>query len=1355
MTEDHQHPGEYIRAEVIPPGMSVKKAAEMLGIGRPALSNLLNGKAALSPEMALRLEKAFGVERDLLLEKQRTFDDRQNRDREKEVAVKTYAPSFLDITATQIDAWADKNEARPQLAALLRKLVKTTGVNLSKADFPAYDNSERHGWDGQVETDTATPWIPSGTSGWEFGCNQNPKQKADDDYDARVKSVRAAERKRITFVFATPRNWPGKDTWAKEKASERRWKDVKAFDASDIEQWLEASVPAQCWLAERLGIVPDDMLSLEECWDRWSKATKPELGKELFAGSVAAHRDSLSRWLENPPERPFVVTSESEEETLAYLACALDPDGSGTSDNAVVLRSVLGFRRATKSSSSFIAILVSPDVEAASAGLHQRQHTIIVRARNAVQSQPDAALDLVDDETFRKGLAQMRVPEDDVPALSRASCQSLTILRRRLAVVPAIQFPPWAEDTALTRKLIPMGLVGAWDSGSKEDREILSRLVDDKYDAIEKYVAELRNCEHPPVWVSGRHRGVASKLDVLHATRRFMTPVDLENFFLTARIVLSERDPALDLPEKKRYLADLYGKSRDHSPALRDGMCETLVLLSVHGPNLYRDLGFDVEGYVQRTVRELLTPAAAETWASQKGDLPLYAEAAPDLFLDVVEADLRSEEPKILSLLKPASSEFFGGGCPRSGLLWALELLAWKPERMPRVAAVLARMSTIRIDDNWINKPESSLKAIFRWWMPQTAADVAQRCAVLENLARRHPAVGWRLCLDQIEASGTGGFSHRPRWRKDADGVGQPAGSEENFVFARKALDLAIDWPSHNEHTLGDLVGEIHGLDESIQERIWDRIRAWIATGPTDEAKATLRETIRTRAFTRRVRAKRGSTPDAARALYDELRPADPVVRHRWLFAQNWVQESPQEIDLENFDHQKYEQKIQKLRDAAVAEIWGAGSYAGMIKLCESGEGSHVVGWSLAGLAPPDLDPVRLAVELIAEENSAHAAQFNGCLGGFLLRLDDARRGDLLDALISRLNAEQRNHEDRIVRVLKCAPFKPSTWKIVDGLPEQQRSRYWAEVSPNWMIGDQDEARDLVERLLNARRPQAAFAAVRLQIEKLDSPSIVRLLKDVATTTSKTDAKMRFNSFDFARAFQVIDSRADVPADDLAHLEFLYLSALRHEKRGIPNLQRRIAENPALFVQAVGLVYKRKGDGEDPPEWNIADDKARANIADQAYSLLHAAKRIPGTGDDGKINAAQLKAWIVEVRAQCKSHGRELAGDNSIGELLSKSGRDPDGMWPATAVRDALEEVGNERIAEGMSVGLYNQRGAHWRGVGGQQERDLAAMYRGWSKQMAVEWPFTSRLLERIASSYDRDAKYHDDDADLRRRLPR
>ncbi len=232
--------------------MSVKKAAELLGVGRPALSNLLNGNAALSSEMALRLEKAFGpkAKSETLLKMQASYDEVQMRHREKAVAVRAYAPSFMDITAAQIEAWADHTSSRAELPAFLRRLILTTGVNLSKVDFPAYDNAERPGWDGQVETDTATPWIPIGASSWEFGCNKDPKPKAEKDYAARVAGIPAADQKNLTFVFVTPRNWPGKDDWARAKKAEGVWKDVKALDANDLEQWIEQSVPAQSWMAE-------------------------------------------------------------------------------------------------------------------------------------------------------------------------------------------------------------------------------------------------------------------------------------------------------------------------------------------------------------------------------------------------------------------------------------------------------------------------------------------------------------------------------------------------------------------------------------------------------------------------------------------------------------------------------------------------------------------------------------------------------------------------------------------------------------------------------------------------------------------------------------------------------------------------------------------------------------------------------------------------------------------------------------------------------------------------------------------------------------------------------------------------
>ena len=536
-------------------------------------------------------------------------------------------------------------------------------------------------------------------------------------------SIEAAEQKNTTFVFVTPRNWPGKEEWARAKRAEGIWKDVRALDASDLEQWIEQSVPAQSWIAERLGIGSDDILSLEECWARWAKVTNPELHKDLFYGSIETHKGSLEIWLKQPPSRPYIVTANSEEEALAFIACALQVPGSTPGEyeaRAVVLRSVSALRRATKASSAFIPIIVSPEVEEASAGIHRTQHTLIVRRRNSVDNEPDIALDLLDDATFKKALTAMGIPEDDIPVLARASGQSPTILRRHLSEVPAIKSPPWAQDGELTRKLVPLGFAGVWHSQTSADQEILSYLSDDPYEVVERSVTELLRSEQCPVWSVGRYRGVSSKLDVLYGVHRLVTSQDLEKFFFIARIVLSERDPSLDLPEEERYAASLYGKTRDHSAGLRNSICETLVVLAVHGNNLFKDrLGIDVTAQVGVVIRDLLTPITVDTWASQRNDLPRFAEAAPDQFLDILECDLDSSDPMILALLKPASTELFGGGCLRSGLLWALEILAWKPERLLRVASLLARLSEPKIEDNWVNKPDNSLKSIFRSWMPR------------------------------------------------------------------------------------------------------------------------------------------------------------------------------------------------------------------------------------------------------------------------------------------------------------------------------------------------------------------------------------------------------------------------------------------------------------------------------------------------------------------------------------------------------------------------------------------------------------------------------------------------------------
>ena len=87
------HPGDFIRTEIIEPaGLSVTAASAALRVSRPALSSLLNGKAGLSGDMALRIEKAFGVKMDSPMRMQAAYDIAQTRKREGHIRVRRFNP---------------------------------------------------------------------------------------------------------------------------------------------------------------------------------------------------------------------------------------------------------------------------------------------------------------------------------------------------------------------------------------------------------------------------------------------------------------------------------------------------------------------------------------------------------------------------------------------------------------------------------------------------------------------------------------------------------------------------------------------------------------------------------------------------------------------------------------------------------------------------------------------------------------------------------------------------------------------------------------------------------------------------------------------------------------------------------------------------------------------------------------------------------------------------------------------------------------------------------------------------------------------------------------------------------------
>ena len=846
-----------------------------------------------------------------------------------------------------------------------------------------------------------------------------------------------------------------------------------------------------------------------------------------------------------------------------------------------------------------------------------------------------------------------------------------------------------------------------------------------------------------------------SKIDALFALAPSMTRTHLTDFLELAESLLSESDPSLELPLGERWMAGFYGKEREHSAALRTGVCETLVLLAVHGNSLFQIPGVDMEDLVSDLVRRLLTPFTNENLLSHDNELPNYAEAAPEIFLTLLEEDLKRPDSVLKTLLRKVDPGIVFDSPSRTGLLWALERLAWNPKLLMRVVLVLADLSRTEIDDNWVNKPISSIEAIFRSWIPQTAAAFNERVKALEELCKRLPDIGWTICIKQLRRGHDfASSSARPRWRSDAVGAGEPLTVADAVAFSRKALDLAIQW-RHDHTTLGDLVERLALFPEEDQLSIWKLVDAWSQTEENEWKKVELRERIRRSVPMRRQTGVAGSW---ARKIYQELEPRDPVARNAWLF--EGYHESADELRDKNRDWEERAKRIFSLRADAMKEIWSLRGIDGALALLP--ELPERAAWDVGHHAASFASDTHSAMDVLRRclaTDESKGLKVDVFMGGFIRSLKDDVRTHVLSSSAEMVSG------DEIVGLFRCAPFREQTWRLLAGRAKEVRDQYWSSVTPGFV--QPTETHELIDRLLEVDRPRAAFSIVRFDWEKVETSRLRRLLVAVATvdsepvsnypTVDSEPADYKIDSYCLSEALSSLAKRPGVTIAEMAHLEFMFIGALGDsEHGGIPHLEQCIAESPLLFVQILALVYRRSEDGQDPPEWRGDDPTRRAALGAAADALLERVERMPGTNSNGQVDAGALKRWVIEARNLCKKHDRVKIGDLKIGEWLSRAAPyEDDTPWPGRPVCETLEMIAAEDMAAGFRVGAYNRRGLTTRGAyeGGGQERDLAATYRSWAQAWRFEYPFVGSILDAISKHYEKDATRRDARVSVMKRL--
>lgn len=1258
------------------------------------------------------------------------------------------------ITAKQIADWAATADAQRELPRLIRRLAHST-ASLTQISMPAGDSVSQPGWDGELFSEHGNAWVPQGYSCWEVSCRQDIQPKANEDYEKRSQAVPQEQQQARAYVAVTARLWPGKGKWAAARQAEGSWQQVRAYDADDLEHWLEQSPGVAVAFAEELGLSGPGVTSPGAYFKTWSTQCAPTiLASAILAGRDRQKATIIKRCTEaltKPDSTPLPIQADSVEEAVAFVAAALASDNALAS-KAVIVTDTSGWQFVIKNKEIGIAIAARPEIADAppardglmiivpyAAGDMKRQFEGMAGRLN----DPEIVLDRADHQEFEQALQDIGLDKNDSRRLSVLCGRSWSILRRQRARNPAICNPAWLRHPA-AQALATLCLVGSWSTSRPADIEAVARIAARPYAEFERDLTALAGLDDSPVLHIGAVWKAKAPLELLTLFADRITDAEIGRFFDEAHAILSAPDPELELEKDKRYAAAIYGKTRDISALLMDAVCDTLIKLAVRAQDIPTLASKHIDHRVDQLVHELLHGADETRWLSLARELPALAEASPSAFLDAVDDSLkRSDAPVQRLLTETDNAGLFGGRCWHSGLLWALEILAWAPQRLTRVSLILARLSGVPIAGNWANSPSSSLVDLFRSWFPQTGATLEQRIAVLDILIEREPAAASKL-LDALTNVGHDFASHtaRPKWRDDDAGAGYGATGLERHKMLVAAADRQLALASKSADDIAALVGKYESFDDSRRQQVIALLNSAMTLPDSD--KEIVRSALR-----RKVNWHRNYNNDDGRdsliapleLAYEQLKPDDLIIRHAWLFKDGWV-DLPRNEGGENFD--KRQELIKQARTEALSEIYASHSWQGLVGLAEHTSG----GWWI-GIHSFDVGiSAAQAIDWICQQSGTldrghHLTNIAaGMLNAGIRREGYGFVGQVLNA------AEQVGHSLMWkINLLTFAPEERATWNLVADLGAEASTGYWRTCVGNvWLHDQPTEMQFALERLLEAERPVTALRACHIKFDGIDPEVIMKMMEGIIAG-QEADALPQ-QSYYFEYAIDFLEKSRMIDRLRLARMEFALIKALRFgsEDHAV-SLFVILMSHPEVFVELLSLIYKPKN-GE-PREVSEGGKLA----AESAWAVLHTCKRQPGSDEDGNFTEESVRAFVAKARELAKEQDRLEVCDLQLGEIMARGNADADGVFPSKPIRDVIEQISSPDMLDGFRTGCFNKRGVYSRGVfdGGEQERDLANEYRKHAKALEITHPMVASALYDLAKSYDRHGLMEDLDAKLRR----
>ena len=973
----------------------------------------------------------------------------------------------------------------------------------------------------------------------------------------------------------------------------------------------------------------------------------PPLPAKLFTLGRDNVCESLQKLFENTSQTPLQLFAESCQDIADFVAAYLktiDPEmAQNYTNRCLYINEEDAWRSVVELGTSHVLVAdpqlgLETDAGANLLSIAKRKgHAVIIplcgawsggnpeiiKLRSPAQSQIKAVLQ-------EAGYPEIRAQE-----LARAGGDSLSALRRYLQ---GFVLPPYATwDNA--RLIAQAGLAGKWDGKNQADQSALEMLLGKEYGKwIETLRLDVIRSDSPLIQHDEKWRFIA-RGEAWNTLGNRITVDDLDRLEETAVTVLGERDPQFDLPKEERYAAAIHNKTMKHSSFLREGLAETLALIGSRPNALSSSSLHKAETTTILVIRGLLSNANWDRWGSLESLLPLLAEAAPDEFLKAVELALKDlNDTPFHEIFTQEGSGGFDGGNYISGLLWALEGLAWNPHYLSRVALILADLASIDPGGNWVNRPANSLATIFLPWLVQTVTPFEERKTAVETVLSEQPQVGWNLLLSLLPHSyrSTSGC-HRPTWREYIPRDWKNSVLMSEYWEQIKAYtELAIDLGKKDTEKLGELINRLSDLPEPAQESLLLHLVSEEVVALPEAERLPLWEKLESLVRQhRRFSDAKWALPEEVVKKIEEtaqaLVPQVPELKYHHLF-------SGRDFDLfdEKSNYDKQTKRLNEARQGAVKTIFEAGGLSVALAFAQSVPAPNEVGRALGVIAPKGVEDEILPSQLNAEDETMRQV-----VASFVWTRYRKLQWTWVDAILERnWNAEQK------AAFLMLLPFEEKVWHRVSAhLGKQNEKLYWQKTR----VGFGRDLTIAVQKLLEYGRATAAVECIARTTdddEQFDVSLATETLLALIETFSPGDQLDRYGTVELIKRLQ---KSPDADQDALFKIEWTFLPWLDQFSSGSPiTLEKHLASDPTFFAKIVKIVFRSKNDKEEDAE---PDEQKQARWRN-AYKLLREWKKCPGTLPDGTLDVNAFNNWINEARRITEETGHWEVAQTQIGHIL-------------------------------------------------------------------------------------------------------